>query len=208
MQEPDVIEGYAADAAELVPLFEAICYSEVLAPVADLLPTAPVRVLDVGAGTGRSAARFAEQGHRVVAAEPVAEFIEAARRLHPSPGIHWLQDRLPELPLVRARDERFDLITLISVWQHLPKEQRAAAMETLASFAAPGARLIMSLRHGPGAPTRPCFPCDPDETIESAHRSGLTLVRSRAAESVQQKNRDLGVTWTWLVLENRQASIH
>jgi SAM-dependent methyltransferase len=208
MHEPDVIAGYAADAAELVPQYEAICYAEVFAPVADLLPLRPCRVLDVGAGTGRSAARFAEQGHEVVAAEPVGAFVEAARRLHPSPRISWVQDRLPDLPLVRAAGERFDLITLVGVWQHLPLERRGAAMATLAGLVAPGGRLILSLRHGPGSPSRPCFACDPDETIASAQACGLSLVRRRGADSVQQRNRDAGVTWTWLAFDRVQASIH
>ncbi len=207
MHEPDVVEGYAADAAELVPRYEAICYAELFAPVADLLPKAAVRVLDVGAGTGRSAAWFADQGHEVVAAEPVGPFIDAARRLHPSPRIRWLQDRLPELWMVRT-GERFDLITLVGVWQHLAFEQREAAMPTLAALAAPGARLILSLRHGPGAPSRPVFPCEPEETIAAARAAGLGLVRRREAESVQQRNRDAGVTWTWLAFERGQASIH
>jgi SAM-dependent methyltransferase len=208
MDEPDVVAGYAAEAAELVPLFEAICCAQVFAPVADLLPRAPGRVLDVGAGTGRTAARFAEQGHRVVAAEPVGAFAAAGRGLHPSPLITWIEDRLPDLPLVRAMGERFDMITLVGVWQHVRPEQRRAAMATLAALVAPGGRLIASLRHGPGAPTRPCFACDPDETIASAHAEGLQLVRSRAAASVQQRNRDAGVTWTWLAFDKGRSSIH
>ena len=208
MHEPDVLEGYAADAAELVPRYEAICYAELFAPVADLLPTSAGRVLDVGAGTGRSAAWFADQGHRVVAAEPVGAFIDAAKGLHPSPRISWVQDRLPELRQVQAMEEPFDLITLVGVWQHLALGQREAAIPTLAALAAPGARLILSLRHGPGAPNRPCFPCDPGETIAAAQAAGLRLVRRVVAPSVQQQNRDAGVTWTWLAFDKGQASIH
>jgi hypothetical protein len=81
-------------------------------------------------------------------------------------------------------------------------------METLATLAAPGARLILSLRHGPGSPMRPCFPCDPEETIASAQAAGLQLIGRRPADSVQQKNRDAGVTWTWLVFDQGQSRIH
>lgn len=201
---PDPIAGYAAEAADLVPCFEAISYAIVFAPLADLLPKQPGNVLDVGAGTGRGAAWLAEQGHRVVAAEPVEEFVAAGSRLHPSPRITWIEDRLPDLPRVLGNGERFELITLVGVWQHLGRQQRVPAMETLARLAAPGGRLILSLRHGPGSPTRPCFPCDPEETIASALAAGLSLVRRRLAESVQQKNRDAGVTWTWLVFDKGQ----
>lgn len=212
MHGPDPIAGYAAEAAELVPRFEAISYAEVFAPVADLLPTEPRDMLDIGAGTGRSAAWFAEQGHRVVAAEPVPEFVAAGRLLHPSQAISWIEDRLPALDGVRQMGKSFGLVTLVSVWQHLPPEQRAAAMATIARLVGPGGRLILSLRHGPGSPLRPCFPCDPDETIAAAQAGGLSLVRRRLADSVQQKNRDAGVTWTWLAFDlsgrRGQSSIH
>jgi hypothetical protein len=66
----------------------------------------------------------------------------------------------------------------------------------------------MSLRHGPGSPARPCFPCDPDETIAGAAGAGLVLVARREAQSVQQVNRDLGVTWTWLAFDQDPDSIH
>lgn len=212
MHGSDPIAGYAAEAAELVPLFEAISYSEVFAPVADLLPAEPRDMLDIGAGTGRSAAWFAGQGHKVVAVEPVAEFVKAGRLLHPSQAISWIAERLPVLHRVRRMGKSFDLVTLVSVWQHLPPEQRAAAMATIALLVGPGGRLILSLRHGPGSPLRPCFPCDPHETIEAAQAGGLSLVARRPAESVQQKNRDAGVTWTWLAFnrggDRGQSSIH
>jgi SAM-dependent methyltransferase len=203
-----VKDGYAADAADLILRWEAISYDEVFAPVADLLPARPCRVLDAGAGTGRGAAWFADRGHEVVAVEPVRELREAGAKLHPSPNIAWVEDRLPELNRVRASGGRFDLLVLVGVWQHLRFEERCAAVETLGGLAAPGARLVMSLRHGPGSPARPCFPCDPDETIAGAAGAGLALVARRAAQSVQQANRDLGVTWTWLAFDKDPDSIH
>jgi SAM-dependent methyltransferase len=212
MHDRDIVQGYAADAAKLVEPFEAISCVELFAPVADLLPVRPCRVLDVGAGTGRDAAWLAEQGHQVVAAEPVRELREAGRKLHRSPSIVWVDDRLPALPGLTGAGERFDILILIGVWQHLQPEERAVAIESLASLAADRARLIMSLRHGPGAPTRPCFPCDPDETIGSAAGAGLGLVRRREAPSIQQKNREAGVTWTWLAFDfiggRGQSRIH
>ncbi|WP_204324597.1 class I SAM-dependent methyltransferase, partial [Stenotrophomonas maltophilia] len=62
-----------------------------------LVPAAPVRAIDIGAGTGRDAAALAARGHRVLAVEPTAELLAEARRLHPSALIEWLDDGLPEL---------------------------------------------------------------------------------------------------------------
>lgn len=208
MQQPDIIQGYTDAAGDLVPRYDALTFAQVLAPVADLLPTSPGEVLDVGSGTGRCAAGFAERGHRVVAAEPVLPFLEAARLLHPSPRISWVEDRLPRLDRVGATQRRFDLVTLIAVWQHIAPEERAPALATLAALTAEEGRLILSLRHGPGAPQRPCFACDPDETIAGAGAVGLRVSARRSAPSIQQQNRDAGVTWTWLAFDKGQSRIH
>ncbi|HYJ51710.1 MAG TPA: methyltransferase domain-containing protein [Allosphingosinicella sp.] len=92
MDKPDILQGYAANAAELIPRFDALSTRDVLAPVAALLPARPSRVLDIGAGTGRDAAWLADQGHHVVAVEPVEELREAGMALHPSERIAWVKD--------------------------------------------------------------------------------------------------------------------
>jgi SAM-dependent methyltransferase len=106
--------------------------------------------------------------------------------------------RLPGLTPFAADAGTFDLILLVGVWQHLPPEQHAEGIHSLARLLAPGGGLILSLRHGPGSPKRPCFPAEPDDIIRHAEAAALTLERRRPAPSIQQENRDAGVTWTWL----------
>ena len=96
-------EGYAAEADVLARQYESITFAEAHAPYLHLIPTAPSRVLDIGAGTGRDAAALAEMGHEVVAAEPTAEMRAHAARLHPSPRIEWVDDSLPDLAMLTAR---------------------------------------------------------------------------------------------------------
>ena len=173
-----------------------------LAPVMELLPTRAGKVLDVGAGTGRDSAWFAGHGHDVVAVEPVPEFRRAGRDLHRHANMIWLDDRLPLLTLLAtAKESVFDLIVVIAVWQHLRPDQQPSAMTALAGLVAPGGRLVISVRHGPGSPTRPCFHADVDRMIGWAEAAGLKLLLRREADSLQQKNRDAGVRWTWLCLE-------
>src|SRR3712207_2081237 len=119
MNPPDILDGYAAEAADLIPRFEALATDEVLAPVADLLPTRPSSILDVGAGTGRDAAWLAKRGHHVTAVEPVDALRHAGMALHPSKRIEWVNDRLPSLNSLRPRADRFNLILAVGVWQHL-----------------------------------------------------------------------------------------
>lgn len=194
----DVLQGYAAASAELITRFKQVSSAQLYAPVADLLPSSPSRIVDIGAGTGRDAAWLADKGHDVVAVEPVDELRRAGMALHKSQNIAWLNDRLPDLCDLKSQKFRFDRVLLCAVWQHLDDAQRCVAMRSLAAVAAPGGILIMSLRHGPGASSRRIYEVRPEETIDAALRTGFQLIRQRHGESMQSANRGAGVHWTWL----------
>jgi SAM-dependent methyltransferase len=192
----DVLADYAAAATpEMIAGYDALPPEQIYASVRDFLPSAPVRIADIGAGTGRDAAWFARQGHQVLAVEPVRELREAGLKLH-GDGIEWLDARLPELAELELRGP-FDLVVLCAVWHHLDTADRARAIPVLASATASGGRLILSLRHGPG---RHAFPTPPEEMIALAAAAGLSLIHRAEAEAVHSESRAQGVHWTWLVL--------
>ena len=194
----DILDGYAAATTpELIARYDAFNPNELYASVLDLLPQTPVRVADIGTGTGRDAAWFARQGHQVLAVEPVKELREAGMALHGKDKIEWLDDRLPSLEKTQMRGP-FELVTLCGVWQHIDDAARQIAMVHLGQMVSDSGLLVMSLRHGPGFPGRRVFPVSPDETIEAATRSGFTLQRRSQSESIQPGNRAMGVHWTWL----------
>ena len=197
----DVLDGYrrAAD-RDFVDRYEALSSAEVYAPVREFLPDRTLRVADIGAGTGRDAAWFAAQGHRVTAVEPVAELREAGRARHADCDIDWVDDRLPRLSVLAGKGP-FDLVTLCAVWQHLDESARAVALPVIARLLTIGGRLIVSLRHGPGGEGRRVFPISVDATLAEALRAGLIVQHRVEAPSIQAGNRALGVSWTWLVLE-------
>ncbi|WP_157017555.1 class I SAM-dependent methyltransferase [Mesorhizobium xinjiangense] len=197
--QDEVLSGYAASCGELIPRFERFSSAELLRHVSDLLPDRPSWIADIGAGTGRDAAWLAQQGHQVVAVEPVAELRRAGMDLHPEPGIEWLDDRLPALSRLRPRGP-FDVVLLNGVWHHLEEEERHIAMAAVASTTRRGGLLVMSLRHGPGAKDRPAYPLQADDTIGLAANAGFDLVRRMETDSVQAANRAAGVWWTWLAL--------
>jgi SAM-dependent methyltransferase len=153
-------------------------------------------LLDLGAGSGRTAAWLAGKGHQVTAVEPVAALRETGMALHRASAIEWIDDRLPSLAALEGRE--FAGVLLIAVWQHLMPAAREAALARLAQLIAPGGVLLMSLRHGPGAPGRPVYPCDPAETIGQAEALGLDLLHREEAPSLQEGNKALGVSWTCL----------
>lgn len=195
-------QGYGEHAAALIPQYELISFTAHHQAELHLLPTAPSRVLDIGAGTGVDAAWFAAQGHSVVAVEPTAEFLAAAMRLHPSPLIGWLEDALPNLDAVMGLGQRFDVIMLSAVWMHLDEAERGIAMPKVASLLAPGGVMVLSLRHGPVPAGRRMFDVSGEETIELALQHGLGVVMNTRTESLQAGNRAAGVTWTRLAFRH------
>ncbi|MFN8613206.1 MAG: methyltransferase domain-containing protein [Vulcanimicrobiota bacterium] len=194
----EVLAGYAAAASdEMIARYEAMSSTQIYEPVLDLLPTSPCRVLDIGAGTGRDARWLAGLGHRVSAVEPVQELIHG-REANSALQIEWLSARLPGLEGVAGQ---FDLLTLCGVWQHLEEHQRPPAMASLRRLTAAEGRVVLYLRHGPGAPGRPVWPIVPEATIGYAMDQGFRVLRQRRVQSVSPENRAAGVDWTWLVLE-------
>jgi SAM-dependent methyltransferase len=188
-------ENYAREAPELLKRYESISFADAHAPVLQLIPPAPCRALDIGAGTGRDAAGLVALGHSVVAVEPTEELRRGAMLLHPSPMIEWLDDSLPDLAAVRARKEEFDLVMLTAVWMHLDEAQRQRAMPNVSALVRNGGIVIMSLRHGPVPPGRRMFEVSAEETIALAQRSNLFCALNREAES---SLRQPGVSWTRL----------
>ncbi|MDH6550225.1 ubiquinone/menaquinone biosynthesis C-methylase UbiE [Streptomyces sp. SAI-041] len=59
MERSTGVQAYYAESAErLGRVYESVSFEDVHGALLDLLPPAPARVLDVGAGTGRDAVRW------------------------------------------------------------------------------------------------------------------------------------------------------
>lgn len=132
-----VLAGYRSAAPGLIARFEALSSSQVLAPVADLLPPPPGPALDIGAGTGRDAAWLARQGYRTRAVEPVAALRAAGQARH-GEIIDWCDDRLPDLPVLRGARARYQLVLANGVLHHLPPAGQITAIDSMACLLAPG----------------------------------------------------------------------
>ncbi|WP_344639044.1 class I SAM-dependent methyltransferase [Kitasatospora cystarginea] len=192
---PQGAAGYREQAAQLIEQYESVHFEQVHEQVLHLLPPAPARVLEVGAGTGRDAAALAGLGHSVLAVDPTVEL-----RVHECPGLSWLADSLPGLALVEGE---FDLVMLTAVWMHLDPAERARAMARIAGLLAPGGRVMLLLRRGPVPDGRRMFPVPVDETARLAGEFGLVEVcRSDRAD----RHGRGGVGWTHLVLDLKSAS--
>ncbi|RYE69660.1 MAG: class I SAM-dependent methyltransferase [Oxalobacteraceae bacterium] len=189
--------GYGANASALASQYESISFAEVYRDLIHLFPTQPIAVLDIGAGSGRDAAELARRGHQVVAVEPTAELRREGQQLHGALPIHWLDDHLPSLEVLRRTKRRFEVLLLTAVWMHLDSEEREVAMGAIAELAADNGQVFMSLRHGPVPEGRRMFDVSAEDTISLAARHGLSC-------HCQVERGDMlgrtDVTWSFLAL--------
>lgn len=193
--------GYAEAVDDLFIRYEARPAEDVHAPWAAFIPEPPARILDIGAGTGRDAAWFASMGHTVVAAEPTDALRTRAAQVHPDRNITWIDDILPDIPVLRVRGDTFDMILMHAVWMHLDKAERATGMAHVAGLLAPGGRLFMSQRHGPVPEGRRMFDVSGEETIALGAPLGLTNLYHHRGGSIAAENMARGIEWTKLVFE-------
>lgn len=177
-------EGYGETAVERTRQYESIGFADVHRSILHLLPTTPSRVIDIGAGTGRDAAGFAELGHTVTAVEPTPELRTEAQRLHPHPAITWIDDSLPDLDRVHALGGRYDVVMLTAVWMHLDAGQRERAMARVAPLVGSGGLMGLSLRHGPVPAGRRMFDVSAEETRALAAQHGLDVVHESQGAAV------------------------
>ncbi|WP_424567892.1 class I SAM-dependent methyltransferase [Streptomyces sp. CH-036] len=189
--------GYAEAADALAVQYEQVAFEDVHRDVLHLLPAAPARILDVGAGTGRDAAALAARGYHCVAAEPTAELRAHGQRIHGIRTVDWVDDALPGLPL-HQHPGRFDAVFATAVWMHLDTEERRAAMARIASLLGPEGRFFVNLRHGPVPEGRRMFDVPAAETVQLGRTYGLRAVHR--GERADLHGRD-GVRWSELVLE-------
>ena len=115
------------------------------------------RILDIGAGSGRDAnyiAQLAALNHGeqdntqvlAVAAENILAELGALQTT--GLKVKWLTDSLSALSTITKQEVSFDLILLSAVWMHILVSDRARSIRKLANLLKPGAKLVISLRHG------------------------------------------------------------
>ncbi|MEL7486708.1 MAG: class I SAM-dependent methyltransferase [Pseudomonadota bacterium] len=196
-----IIAGYEAAAPRLIDQYDGLSSDRLYEPVLDLIPCGRFHALDVGAGSGRDAAWLADRGGAVTAVEPTEALRTAGAARTDGRRASWIDDRLPRLETVCALGRSFGLILLSGVWQHIDDEDRAAALPVLSALTKAGGLVVISVRNGPGADDRPCFPADADALIALAEQNNLRCVRNRSRPSMQAGNRAAGVTWNWVALK-------
>jgi SAM-dependent methyltransferase len=173
---------YDAHPDDFLRRYERLDTPEVHGDWLSLLPTTQLLVLDVGAGSGRDAAWFAEHDHEVVAVEPADALRKRAQEIHPSPRIQWLDDRLPALNAVCDLDYQFDVILLSAVWMHVPPSDRERAFRKLTELLKPGGHLVVTLRSEPPDDERMAYETSTAELRDLSHSFALEFLDDSQSE--------------------------
>jgi SAM-dependent methyltransferase len=197
------LRGYTgARVLDLCKFYESWDFAVIHQHWLSFLPKRGSAVLDVGAGSGRDAIAMSRLGFKVLAVEPSPDMLEAAKAIHPSSDVVWIQDSLPLLPSIRLLHRRFDLILLSAVWMHLDKTERKKAMLTLHSLANPGGVVVITIRHPPDK-SRRMFNVSAQETKKLGLESGFIQVASAQHQDPFGGARRSAVAWSVHVLKPR-----
>lgn len=177
MTEDESVQHYNWKVSDLADRYEALRFEDVHAEALDLIRETRGTVLDVGCGSGRDAAWFAQNGWDVIAIDPAERMLEVAKQLHPESQIRWLPDKLPGLEKTLRLGVAFDLIMLSAVWMHIQPDDRPRAFRKLVSLLKPAGLIVISLRHGSFYDTRKSYPVSVEELEKLAQRHGVVMRR-------------------------------
>lgn len=152
---------------------------------------AGLSVLDVGCGLGDNAEYFAEAGAVVTAFDFVEQAVNWARRRFPRTKVDYRAADLLEAP--GAWRGAFDLVHECYTLQALEPALLPRALAALASFLAPGGKLLLIARaRDEGAPAAgPPWPLPPS-VFEEARRQGL---RPLAVEDIAATSEIVSRHW-------------
>lgn len=171
----DTIAYYDFHAEALASNYENISFEDVHPNILAHLSRSRVKILDVGAGSGRDANALALRGHQVWAVEPSKELSKIGKAKHHE-NIKWINDRLPDLESLNEEKSTFDLILLSAVWMHIQPDERNKALCTLVELLNKNGLLIITLRMGEINEALMMFPVCKDELITQSKAFGLEEV--------------------------------
>lgn len=121
--------------------FQRLVFGRLLAMTTD--PAPGMRALDVGCGAARWCALLAGRGYRVTGIDIQPTLIADNRRRFRE--IEFVEVSLQEF----AHEERFDLVSSVTVLQHLPFDEQARGVSRLRDLMVPGGYAIVleNVRH-------------------------------------------------------------
>jgi len=172
----NTIQYYSANAGRFYKKYKQLHFEKINSLWIQLIPSGKLRVLDVGSGSGRDAAWFAQKGHEVVAVEPADGLRELAEKKHSNYSIRWMKDGLPRLQKIKRLRLKFELILLNAVWMHIAPKHKEESFNNLINMLSEGGKLIITLRHGASPDKRIMHPICKKELIHFSKTKKIKLL--------------------------------
>lgn len=205
--DPKTLVYYTENATEIARRYESVV-SPVERYFASAFPSG-ARVLDVGCGSGRDAARLLNSGYDAYGIEPVEALRHAAVAAHPE-----MAGRIGEGGLPRTGDAfggEFDGILCSAVLMHVPDTDLLDAVLTLRRLLKQGGRLLLSIPATRGdllsvdrdTNGRLFSPYSADEISLLLERLGFVPLSRWESDDVLGRS---GTSWTTLLLERRSGA--
>ena len=190
------IQYYSENAGIFYKKYDGLQFEEINSPWIHLVSSHRLKVLDIGAGSGRDAIWLANKGHEVMAVEPADKLRALAEKKHSHHLIHWVKDSLPSLRLVTKMGIKFDLILLNAVWMHIDPIARENAFETVVKLMNKRSNCVMTLRYGPSPDKRIMYPVCKRELIRLAEKNKINVVLDIIRDDVFGRS---DVSWRTIV---------
>jgi SAM-dependent methyltransferase len=129
-----------ADSLWRSPVLVELTHGRLWHLVAEVLPSPPARVLDVGCGIGALSLEIARAGHDVTAIDPDPSAIELAERSTHNGRPGRLDYHQGDVAACVADEVGFDVIVTSRALHHVPEP--AAALERIRHWLRPGGQLV------------------------------------------------------------------
>ena len=169
--------GHSSCFNRLVGQCQLESFQRALAHVGEL---AGRRVLDVGCGIGRWTHQLIQRGAHVTGVDIAPDAVKTTRGCCPT--VHACVMSATSLGFP---DETFDLVTSVTVLQHLPYQDQMRAVTELCRCLARGGFLLLMeqltwqpVEHGPRTRGQITFARSPEWWIDACAQQGCTLVAS------------------------------
>ena len=129
-----------ADSLWRSPILVELTYGRLWRLLAEVLPSPPARVLDIGCGTGALSLAMAQAGHDVTAIDPDPTAIELAERSAHHAGPVQLAYHRSDVAAFVADEAGFDVVVASRTLHHV--REPAAALERVRRWLRPGGQLV------------------------------------------------------------------